>query len=88
MAKPASSKINDSHGLGNDGKEDEDTEAGGNEDDGYEHEHEHEHGHELNQKSDDKRVGEGRALEEKEISSPFPFLDVASALIIQLAEAE
>ncbi|KAB8576208.1 hypothetical protein FH972_025736 [Carpinus fangiana] len=30
----------------------------------------------------------GRAAEEKDVSSPFPFLDVASRLIIQLAEAE
>lgn len=33
-------------------------------------------------------VGQGRATEEKDVSSPFPFLDVASRLIIQLAEAE
>ena len=33
-------------------------------------------------------VGLGRAAEEKDVSSPFPFLDVASRLIIQLAEAE
>lgn len=32
-------------------------------------------------------VGMGRTAEEKEISSPFPFLDVCSRLIIQLAEA-
>lgn len=32
-------------------------------------------------------VGEGRKEEEKDITSPFPFLDVASRLIIQLAEA-
>ncbi|KAK3678876.1 Protein kinase [Recurvomyces mirabilis] len=32
-------------------------------------------------------VGAGRTQEEKDISSPFPFLDVASRLIIQLAEA-
>lgn len=32
-------------------------------------------------------VGDGRAVEEKDVSSPFPFLDVASRLIIQLAEA-
>ena len=43
-------------------------------------------------KSDDEDedegfVGEGRTAEEKDISSPFPFLDVASRLIIQLAEA-
>ncbi|EMC92524.1 hypothetical protein BAUCODRAFT_54267, partial [Baudoinia panamericana UAMH 10762] len=30
-------------------------------------------------------VGAGRSTEEKEISSPFPFLDVSSRLIIQLA---
>jgi len=33
-------------------------------------------------------VGDGRAGWEKKVSSPFPFLDVASRLIIQLAEAE
>ena len=33
-------------------------------------------------------VGAGRSAEEKDISSPFPFLDVASRLIIQLAEAQ
>lgn len=38
-----------------------------------------EHGEEL--------VGAGRSQEEKDITSPFPFLDVASRLIIQLAEA-
>ncbi|KAF2765804.1 carbon catabolite derepressing protein kinase [Teratosphaeria nubilosa] len=32
-------------------------------------------------------VGAGRSEGEKEISSPFPFLDVSSRLIIQLAEA-
>jgi carbon catabolite-derepressing protein kinase len=32
-------------------------------------------------------VGVGRAHDEKDITSPFPFLDVASKLIIQLAEA-
>ncbi|KAK3117774.1 Protein kinase [Teratosphaeriaceae sp. CCFEE 6253] len=32
-------------------------------------------------------VGAGRSAEEKEISSPYPFLDVASRLIVQLAEA-
>ncbi|CAL3972773.1 unnamed protein product [Diplocarpon coronariae] len=31
---------------------------------------------------------EGTLLEEKEITSPFPFLDLASKLIIQLAEAD
>lgn len=33
-------------------------------------------------------VGDGRAVDEKDVSSPFPFLDVASRLIIQLAEAD
>lgn len=33
-------------------------------------------------------VGLGRSAEEKDVSSPFPFLDVASRLIIQLADAE
>lgn len=32
-------------------------------------------------------VGVGRSAAEKEVTSPFPFLDVASRLIIQLAEA-
>jgi carbon catabolite-derepressing protein kinase len=32
--------------------------------------------------------GTGRKNEEKEVSSPFPFLDLASKLIIQLAEAD
>lgn len=31
---------------------------------------------------------EGMLLEEKEVTSPFPFLDLASRLIIQLAEAD
>nr|POE56238.1 carbon catabolite-derepressing protein kinase [Quercus suber] len=35
----------------------------------------------------DQLVGVGRWGEEKDITSPFPFLDVASRLIIQLAEA-
>ncbi|KAL9089134.1 MAG: hypothetical protein Q9159_002694 [Coniocarpon cinnabarinum] len=34
-----------------------------------------------------EKVGMGRAADEKDVSSPFPFLDVASRLIIQLAEA-
>lgn len=29
-----------------------------------------------------------KSIEEKEISSPFPFLDLAGKLIIQLAEAD
>ena len=33
-------------------------------------------------------MGAGRSVDEKDISSPFPFLDVASRLIIQLAEAQ
>ena len=33
-------------------------------------------------------MGAGRSAEEKEVSSPFPFLDIASRLIIQLAEAQ
>ena len=31
---------------------------------------------------------EGRVLEEKEVTSPFPFLDMAARLIMQLAESE
>lgn len=33
-------------------------------------------------------TAEGLLLEEKDITSPFPFLDLASKLIIQLAEAD
>ena len=33
-------------------------------------------------------VGQGRATSEKRTTSPFPFLDVASGLIIQLAEGD
>jgi carbon catabolite-derepressing protein kinase len=33
-------------------------------------------------------TAEGAMLEEKDVTSPFPFLDLASQLIIQLAEAE
>ncbi|KAK4973464.1 Protein kinase [Elasticomyces elasticus] len=33
-------------------------------------------------------VGAGRLAEEKEISSPYPFLDVASRLIVQLADGD
>ncbi|KAK3719238.1 Protein kinase [Vermiconidia calcicola] len=36
----------------------------------------------------EEMVGAGRNTEEKDVSSPFPFLDVASRLIIQLAEAQ
>jgi hypothetical protein len=32
-------------------------------------------------------VGAGRTSDEKDITSPYPFLDLASRLIIQLAEA-
>ncbi|KAH0538949.1 hypothetical protein FGG08_004464 [Glutinoglossum americanum] len=35
-----------------------------------------------------KYKGTGRKNEEKEVSSPFPFLDLVSKLIIQLAEAD
>ncbi|KAK5017895.1 Protein kinase, partial [Cryomyces antarcticus] len=41
--------------------------------------------------SDDEKeewMGAGRSTGEKDISSPFPFLDVASKLIIQLAAAD
>jgi carbon catabolite-derepressing protein kinase len=31
---------------------------------------------------------DGMLLEEKDVTSPFPFLDLASKLIIQLAEAD
>ncbi|KIN05618.1 hypothetical protein OIDMADRAFT_114266 [Oidiodendron maius Zn] len=33
-------------------------------------------------------TGDGKLLEEKDVTSPFPFLDLASKLIIQLAEAD
>jgi carbon catabolite-derepressing protein kinase len=33
-------------------------------------------------------TAEGQLLEEKDVTSPFPFLDLASKLIIQLAEAD
>ena len=33
-------------------------------------------------------TSEGRLWEEKDITSPFPFLDLASKLIVQLAEAD
>lgn len=33
-------------------------------------------------------TAEGTLLEEKDVTSPFPFLDLASKLIIQLAEAD
>jgi carbon catabolite-derepressing protein kinase len=31
---------------------------------------------------------DGRLLDEKDVSSPFPFLDMAARLIMQLAEAD
>ncbi|KAI9855375.1 MAG: Protein kinase [Trichoglossum hirsutum] len=40
------------------------------------------------QRQTKKYKGAGRKNEEKEVSSPFPFLDLASKLIIQLAEAD
>lgn len=33
-------------------------------------------------------TAQGRLLEEKDVTSPFPFLDLASKLIVQLAEAD
>jgi carbon catabolite-derepressing protein kinase len=33
-------------------------------------------------------TADGRLVEEKDVTSPFPFLDLASKLIIQLAEAD
>lgn len=33
-------------------------------------------------------TAERRLLEEKDVSSPFPFLDMAAKLIMQLAEAD
>jgi carbon catabolite-derepressing protein kinase len=33
-------------------------------------------------------TAKGELLEEKDVTSPFPFLDLASKLIIQLAEAD
>lgn len=48
-------------------------------------------GKDPNQRKDEELkqvfMGHGRAANEKDVSSPFPFLDVASRLIIQLAEA-
>lgn len=44
----------------------------------------HEEGGEV--KKDEELVGLGRSTEEKDISSPFPFLDIAARLIISLAE--
>jgi carbon catabolite-derepressing protein kinase len=39
-------------------------------------------------KDEKEYVGAGRSVEEKDVSSPYPFLDVASRLIIALAEAQ
>lgn len=33
-------------------------------------------------------TAQGRLLEEKDVTSPFPFLDMAAKLIMQLAEAD
>lgn len=33
-------------------------------------------------------MADGSMLEEKDVMSPFPFLDMAAKLIIQLAEAD
>lgn len=44
-------------------------------------------GHTTEDEDGEELVGLGRTDFEKDISSPFPFLDVASRLIIQLAEA-
>ncbi|KAK5114612.1 hypothetical protein LTR85_010189 [Meristemomyces frigidus] len=48
---------------------------------------EYEEGEGTEDEDGEELVGAGRSAEEKDISSPFPFLDVASRLIIQLAEA-
>ncbi|KAK4541507.1 hypothetical protein LTR36_007953 [Oleoguttula mirabilis] len=48
---------------------------------------EYEDGEGTEDEDGEELVGAGRSAEEKDISSPFPFLDVASRLIIQLAEA-
>ncbi|QPH12851.1 ATP binding [Epichloe festucae Fl1] len=39
-------------------------------------------------KSSGYETPDGRVLEEKEVTSPFPFLDMAARLIMQLAEAD
>ncbi|KAK5685503.1 Protein kinase [Elasticomyces elasticus] len=56
-----------------------------NQDSGYEGE-----SGEEGEEGDDGEVyvGAGRSTEEKEISSPYPFLDVASRLIVQLADGD
>jgi len=67
---------------GGDGDADADADAGGD----WVGEKDKEHGGSMAMR--EEFVGDGRAVEEKDVSSPFPFLDVASRLIIQLAEAE
>jgi carbon catabolite-derepressing protein kinase len=37
---------------------------------------------------DGYETADGRRLEDKEVTSPFPFLDMAARLIMQLAEAD
>lgn len=39
-------------------------------------------------KCDGYENGEGKLLEEKDVTSPFPFLDLAARLIMQLADAD
>ena len=39
-------------------------------------------------KCDGYETPDGRVLEEKEVTSPFPFLDMAAKLIMQLADAD
>ncbi len=39
-------------------------------------------------KLDGYETAHGKMLEEKEVTSPFPFLDLAAKLIMQLADAE
>lgn len=65
-------------------KEDERAEKGR----AYDDEEEDDDSDDENSSEHEELVGDGRATWEKKVSSPFPFLDVASRLIIQLAEAE
>lgn len=39
-------------------------------------------------KVDGYETPEGKLLEDKEVTSPFPFLDMAAKLIMQLADAD
>lgn len=39
-------------------------------------------------KVDGYETPEGKLLEDKEVTSPFPFLDMAARLIMQLADAD